>query len=366
MNSFTSSVFNLFTTNKKNASLTKLNEFDVIKVHIQDLIYKGKFNIFANLKNYLIFPKFENVVLFKENYKNYPNIKIYPDNFIGAFYEAYNLHGDVLISPDDVWITILFFFSQYVNDNSDKLREKFVYHKGKMSLTVVEHARNYEESLLVEKKWDVFFKEIIIQIKENTKNDVVDKLKSEFTTTDNFHEVISTSIIMDSFKSYFNYERVVCGCGINNVNFRGVIEDWFLILKKLKDLNDYDTGDNILTRYIANVSIIITKFIESMDGNIDKLWWNNILQSEERRLSSGHSNTSTILTGWILQFYGIYGSIAFEDLDRSKTDVPITLENRFTNTTKNLLMESYFGSVCKINDYTFAPKLLIKIVELNN
>ena len=168
---------------------------------------------------------------------------------------------------------------------------------------------------------------------------------------------------MDTFKSYFSYGRMILGCGINNVYFRGVIDDWKLILKKLKDLNDFDTGDNKLSKYILNVSIIISKFIESMEGNIDTLWWNNVLQSETRRIGSG-GQTDTILTGWILQFYGIHTSISFEDIKESKCNVPITLENECTQITKKLSMVSYFGSVCEINDYTYAPKLQIKIEEL--
>lgn len=43
------------------------------------------------------------------------------------------------LSPDDVWITIMLFFSKYVNDHSEELRHAFVSHEGKKKLEVTTH-----------------------------------------------------------------------------------------------------------------------------------------------------------------------------------------------------------------------------------
>lgn len=53
-----------------------------------------------------------------------------------AFLNAYNYHGDIKITPDDVWMVIMFYFSKYVNDNSEQLRSAFVSHEGKKKLVV--------------------------------------------------------------------------------------------------------------------------------------------------------------------------------------------------------------------------------------
>src|SRR5581483_1122190 len=81
------------------------------------------------------------VLLFNENYHEYDMSKKCPNNFLGAFYEAYMIHGDVQINPDDLWIQIMLFLSEYVNDRSELLRSKFVRHEGKMKLTVTEIAK---------------------------------------------------------------------------------------------------------------------------------------------------------------------------------------------------------------------------------
>jgi hypothetical protein len=37
---------------------------------------------------------------------------------LGAFLDAYNNHGDVKITPDDIWISIMIYFSKYVSNNA--------------------------------------------------------------------------------------------------------------------------------------------------------------------------------------------------------------------------------------------------------
>ena len=45
-------------------------------------------------------------------------------------------HGDLKITPDDVWMPILIYFSKYVNDHAKELQQAFVRHEGKMNLVV--------------------------------------------------------------------------------------------------------------------------------------------------------------------------------------------------------------------------------------
>ena len=347
---------------------------DMIKVNIQNLPLKkqpsfSKYNsetraeetkrIIEYNKNYL------EPLMMKENYSEYENSMTFPDNFIGAFLTAYNRHGNVMISPDDIWIVIMLFFSKYINANSETLRNKFVDHDGQMKLVVKEFASSAEESLLMEKNWDYFFQEVIKQIDKNTKNDVVSKLKCDFSTTNNFYELVSTSAIMDTMKKYFSYERMICSCGINNVYFRGKLEDWKKLSNKVLELLRYDAGDLVMTKYVEHVKVILDKFVDSINGNVDVGFWNNILQSETRRVGSG-GDVDTNLTGWMLHLFGIYTTTTFEDMVAQKTNMPIKLFNEFTGITKDLTLSSYFSSVCKINDNTYAPRLRIVIdVEKN-
>jgi hypothetical protein len=82
---------------------------------------------------------------------------------------AYNNHGDVKITPDDVWIVIMLNFSKYVNAHSEELRTAFVSHEGKKKLVVT------TDNELSESQWDEFFTLMIAEIKKNTTKGVTEK-----------------------------------------------------------------------------------------------------------------------------------------------------------------------------------------------
>jgi hypothetical protein len=75
----------------------------------------------------------------------------------------------VKITPDDVWITIMLYFSKYVNDNAEQLRHAFVSHEGKKKLTVT----TWNETS--ESQWDEFFTLMVDAIKKNTTEGVTQK-----------------------------------------------------------------------------------------------------------------------------------------------------------------------------------------------
>lgn len=135
----------------------------------------------------------------------------------------YKIKSKCLNCDDDIWIQINIFFSKYINSNgnAEKLRHKLVKHKDKINLVVFEKASSLQKSIEMEYEWDYFFSEIIKQIESHTLDGVVKGFQNDFTTTNNLYKIISTAIIMNSFKEYFNYSRVICACGINNIYFAG-------------------------------------------------------------------------------------------------------------------------------------------------
>ena len=294
------------------------------------------------------------------------SLNLSTNNFLGSFLSAYNLHGDIILVPDDIWIQISLFFSKYINSNgnAEKLRHKLVNHKDKIDLVVIEKASSIYESLEMEYEWDYFFSEIIKQIESNTLDGIVEGFQSDFTTTNNLYKVISTAIIMDSFKEYFNYGRMICCCGINNVYFAGVKEDWEKILNKLEFLSNFDSGNNILIKYISKIKIIINKFIDTFDNNVDISFWNSIMTTnEEKRKSSGGPYEITWIDGWILHFFGIYKKTDFDDIPNYTISVPIKLINQFTGIEKNLILGGGWSGISKLDDYTYKPDLGLSIIN---
>jgi len=60
-------------------------------------------------------------------------------------------------------------------------------------------------------------------IADNTKEEIVNTLQCNFSTTTFVEKCLSTAIIMNSFKKYFDYGRCIPDCGIRNVHFFGPI-----------------------------------------------------------------------------------------------------------------------------------------------
>ena len=277
------------------------------------------------------------------------------NNFIGAYLTAYNNHGDIILIPDDFWIMIMMFVSRYISDNSERLRQNFVSHEGKMELTVQE----INDSPDAEKQWDTFFHEIMRLIQSNTKEDVFNELKCDFSTTNKMYALASISVIMNSFKNYFAYGRMILLCGINNVKFKGTLGDWIHLLEKTKNLKKYDVGNNVLNNYVDKIELILAKFIDTYNGKVDVNFWNNIFAVEEKRIGSG-CDIQTMIEGWFIHFFGIYDKVDLDKIPQYGIIVPIKLENQITHEEKNLQLKVDFSGICR-QGYFYYPRLSLII-----
>jgi len=292
---------------------------------------------------------------------HYSNIEINYIDFSGtllsAFMEAYNHHEDVTLVPDDVWLTILFHFSKYVNDNAEKMRNLFVEHDGKKMLQVT---TQYETD---ENQWEEFFKLMTEEIRKNTKDGIVDELHCNFSTTGWIEKMISTATIMDSMKKYFEYGRIIPMCGIRNVNFAGTLEDWESILARLNFLKKYDV-DGKLSAYVIGLEPVILQFIDTYNGKVDSNFWDKVMNLSRGSLGSG---STTKISGWILAFYGQGGQcVDIDDVDDKYTvDVPVKLDNQITGITKNIRLRASFNGLNKTNE-SYRPQMSMIVCELES
>lgn len=293
------------------------------------------------------------ILCYRENNKG--NCHHQRNNFYGAFVNAYNNHGDIILSPDDIWIMICLKFSKYINDNSEALREKFVSHTGKKALSVT------TSNQLKESEWDEFFNLVLESIRDNTKEGIVDKMVSDFSTTQQFEKFISTISIMDSFKQYFDYIRCIPCCGIANLKFMGTLHDWEYLHDKILLLKEYDV-DNTWTDYIQNLIPIMNQFIESYKGNVDVDFWNKIMNFEYGR---GGSGSVDYVSGWILNFFGLKGKIDDDDIPNYNFDVPVTILNYLTNTKKVVNIIGGFSGIYNDNN-SYRPQLSYAVYHDGN
>lgn len=220
------------------------------------------------------------------------------DAFFKMFYECYMHHGNLVLKPDDILIHIGLNFSKYINKYNEELRHYFAKWGGKKRLV-------YKCDAFV---FDDFVREIVSQITTTIKDPtVVQNLKCDFTTSTPLDLLISSTVIMDSFKAYYSY-RIEMGCGIQNVKFMGTVNDWEALLFKIEKLKKYTTpkdSTNSWIRYIDGVCKNISIWIEQMNGSLSqndiKEYWNKIMDINRSEWSYG--GPPDTISGWILEFY---------------------------------------------------------------
>lgn len=336
------------------------------KIHIQDLpVLKqepGKKFSFDVVRNYLSLPyntKESEIYFYRDT--GLAERAYHTNNFIGSFVFAYNAHGNILLNPDDIWIMISLFFSQYIDTNAEKLRSKFVSHKSFKKLVVREYADTQVQAEQMERDWTEFFSQISEQIKANTVSGIMEELVCDFSTSSKTHKLITTAIIMNSFKKYFKYGRMILGCGIGNVYFQGTRNDWVRVIGKACVLRKYDV-DGKLSEYLDRIQTILMEFLNTWDNKPNVNFWNRIMATEEKRIGSG-GQKQTHIEGWILHFYGIYDRVDLDDVPDYSIAVPVELYNEFTNQTKQMEIKANWVSVSKPDNCTYKPDIGLCVIE---
>jgi hypothetical protein len=126
--------------------------------------------------------------------------------------------------------------------------------------------------------WNDFLEQMRLQMGKNVKNDVIDLLNANFSTTTKVESLLSCVAIMDTFKQYFEYRCMMTKCGIRNVHFMGTLDDWQLLRRKTEQLQNFTRSRNdSFASYIEGLLPIIDQFIQTYEGNVDKKFWNKIM-----------------------------------------------------------------------------------------
>ncbi|CAF1252400.1 unnamed protein product [Adineta steineri] len=276
-----------------------------------------------------------------------------------AFLFAYNSHEDIVLSPDDIWLMICIYFSQYVNEKAEQLRRLFVDHDNRKQLTVIQIG-------MMEPDWDDFLERMRVEISKNIKNNVIDMLTSNFSTTNKLESLLSCATIMDTFQKYFEYECYVTKCGIRNVHFMGTLDDWKLLRRKTQELKKFTTSDrNNFETYINAVLPVLDQFIETYQGNIDSEFWNKIMDIEH--VGGGRSGrmAGKYVSGWFLRLcYGLHtkSSCEIKQIKLNSLNVPILVNNEITNESKICYVMGGFHGV-ESSDGRHKPVMSLGIIE---
>ncbi|CAM9960870.1 unnamed protein product [Ectocarpus sp. 8 AP-2014] len=216
---------------------------------------------------------------------------------ISAIMTAYNTHCALVVSPDDVWLTILSQFCAYVNKNAEGLRDRVVGHEGKKELIV------YGYGSLETADYAKLIKDLLGQIRQNIKSpELADWFRPGFSTTTETDEVCAAATAMATLQAYFEYTMCLA-CGIPSVTLMGTVEDWKLLREKIERMLEFEVQGNpegnVMELWVGYLRKVCDGFVESAEhpdsaATVD--FWDKVLS--HKNLGSGMNYT----TGWVSAF----------------------------------------------------------------
>ncbi|RPD58466.1 hypothetical protein L227DRAFT_505146 [Lentinus tigrinus ALCF2SS1-6] len=242
------------------------------------------------------------------------------NGFVEAVLAAYKQHHHLKIRPDDVWMSILSQLNFYINTHAEELREHFVAHQDKVTLTVS----------AVGNRYTVDFGDMARQMTLKIQDKVVDRtlvdwILPNFTTTTVKDTTVCAVMMMSSFKSYFNY-RMMCMCGIPSVTLEGERADWEKLLARLDRIPELGEEPAV---WAGMLRPILTRFLAAFDGEPDIKFWSDVVHSHPQFYGPED------MSGWISAFCvwsskgtwqaGALSDITNNDASRSAADsVPLS------------------------------------------
>jgi len=207
--------------------------------------------------------------------------------FLGALHHSFASHRPIRISPDHIWLVLTQGFAAHVNSNSDELRDRFVSHEGKLTLTV---RRDDFVKGKMENPWEEVFPEFCKQIREHVDSDTVDSVTAKFSTTTPTEQAAFQITLMDALQDYFSYE-VLTMCGIPSIILEGTTEDWKDLKERSKQFEKYD-----LKWWTDELDPILQEFINASEGRVNTKFWNSMYKAKSQ--SGG-----PFVTGWISKLF---------------------------------------------------------------
>jgi hypothetical protein len=241
--------------------------------------------------------KFENINFKKQLLKDsgmFDEKGVYHSDFsnglLDAMYQAYNCHTPLVVTPDNLWLTILASLMKYVDNNSTRLRPHFVKFEGKKEL-VISSGGAFKNA---DMQW--FSEKFSEAINENMKDStVVEWLQCNFSTTDDRSKAVSNFMMMSGFQAYFSYKCTFL-CGIPEVHIEGELEDYLNIKNKISKIRMLD--DCILNDWVDRLDYVVDNFILSFSecklAELEKFWGSTF--DQEKIWGSGGDS---YINGWV-------------------------------------------------------------------
>lgn len=206
---------------------------------------------------------------------------------LAAVHTAFSQHRPLVLTPDAVWLTIGQGVAHHMTIHGERLRPRFVFHRGKLDLVFT--CRGWVEGS-PENPWAEAFEAWAAQIRDHVGDTIYDTLVCNFSTTGTAERAASQVVMMDTFERHFHY-RAVCICGIPTVTLEGATDDWRRLADKAAGLAAFD-----LDWWLLHLLPICEQFVRASRGDVDGDHWRDICK---RRSEYG----GDVINGWVAKLF---------------------------------------------------------------
>lgn len=198
------------------------------------------------------------------------------------------------------------------------------------------------------------------------KPDLCQLLQTKFSTTTDVESLLSSLIMMSTFKKCPDYRYLINACGIRYVHFLGTLDDWILLRQTTEQFKLWTKADDDFSVYIDGVLPILQQFIRTYQGDVDQDFWDRIFDLEHHHdeskwvhtLDSDHwwvlfsslfsQSDGMNINGWFLQLcYGNHrqATCPLAQLYLNTLFVPVRVEDEHSHTMKTTCLLGGFHGV---------------------
>jgi len=205
---------------------------------------------------------------------------------------AYNFDKDLIITPDDVFLTILAGVNAHIAKDPEKCRHALVNFEGKKDILI---ECNYPPD-----QWEEHgvFDQFSRRIRDEVGDKWHDATLCDFSTTTPLEKLISQLGLMESTNHYFDF-RVAGMCGIKAITLKGTVEDWLKLRKQIEAFSILD-----LEWWLQDLRLVLDQFVLARQGVVSPSFWRRMIKGE-------HSDTGVyeptahkgFVTGWLLALF---------------------------------------------------------------
>ncbi|KAJ3424002.1 hypothetical protein M0812_29634 [Anaeramoeba flamelloides] len=209
-----------------------------------------------------------------------------PNNhFIWLLHLSFCDHLPLVLTPDDIWLTLLQGFSIHINKHSAKYRSRFMQGAEKETIRV-RHDGLVKGS--TSSPWHEVFPMFSKELKSRIGEKNFGALVTSFSTTTPVIENAYTIMLMDIVKSYFDY-RARTMCGIPEIRLEGTVEDWEDLYDRVATFEEYGLG-----WWVEKLRYVLKRIVQTIKSNGEGLeeFWESFYKWKS---TSGGDR----ITGWV-------------------------------------------------------------------